>query len=83
MTANSRVAHSVFLIPREGMARSIGPEIGNRVGAEGFPTVIDWGLVGSTGVGYHEIKRCSRDTYPESYITRYTSKQRYKKQDAG
>jgi len=23
--------------------------------------------------GYHESRRCSRDTYPESYITKYTS----------
>ena len=23
--------------------------------------------------GYHESRRCSRDTYPESYITQYTS----------
>ena len=22
--------------------------------------------------GYHESRRCSRDTYPESYITKYT-----------
>ena len=22
--------------------------------------------------GYHESKRCSRDTHPESYITKYT-----------
>ena len=26
--------------------------------------------------GYHESRRCSRDTYPESYITKYTSIQR-------
>ena len=36
------------------------------------------GLVGSTDTrgtsreGYHESRRCSRDTYPESYITKYT-----------
>jgi len=24
-------------------------------------------------MGYRESRRCSRDTYPESYITRYTS----------
>jgi len=37
--------------------------------------VIDAGLVGSTDLweGYHESRRCSRDTYPESYITKYTS----------
>ena len=29
--------------------------------------VIDSGLE-----GYHESRRCSRDTYPESYITKYT-----------
>jgi len=23
--------------------------------------------------GYHESRRCSRDTYPESYTTKYTS----------
>ena len=23
--------------------------------------------------GYHESRRCSRDTYPESYILKYTS----------
>ena len=23
--------------------------------------------------GYHESRRCSRDTFPESYITKYTS----------
>jgi len=23
--------------------------------------------------GYHESRKCSRDTYPESYITDYTS----------
>jgi hypothetical protein len=26
--------------------------------------------------GFHESRRCSRDTYPESYITKYTSIQR-------
>ena len=26
--------------------------------------------------GYHESRRCSRDTYPESYSTKYTSTQR-------
>ena len=26
--------------------------------------------------GYHESRRCSRDTYPESYITKYTSTRR-------
>ena len=44
--------------------------------------VIDSGFVGSTDVhsslpqgheGYHESRRCSRDTYPESYITKSTS----------
>ena len=35
--------------------------------------MIDSGLVGSTDwEGYHESRRCSRDTYPESYITEYT-----------
>ena len=27
--------------------------------------------------GYHESRRCSRDTYPESYITKNTSLRRY------
>ena len=31
--------------------------------------LIDSGL----GEGYHESKRCSRDTHPESYITKQTS----------
>jgi len=35
--------------------------------------VIDSGLVGSTGEGHHERRRCSRDTYPESCITKFTS----------
>ena len=38
--------------------------------------VIDAGLVGSTDFhweGYRESGRCSRDTCPESYITKYTS----------
>ena len=26
--------------------------------------------------GHNESRRCSRDTYPESYITKYTSKQK-------
>jgi hypothetical protein len=31
-------------------------------------------LVGSTDTweGFRESRRCSRDTYPESYITKYT-----------
>ena len=38
--------------------------------------LIDQGSVGSTDShweGYHESRRCSRDTYPESYTTKYTS----------
>ena len=38
----------------------------------GYRRVIASGLVGSTD-GYHESRRCSGDTYPESYITKYTS----------
>jgi len=30
-------------------------------------------LVGPLWEGYHASRRCSRDTYPESYITKYTS----------
>jgi len=33
----------------------------------------DHTLAGPLWEGYHESKRCSRDTYPESYITKYTS----------
>ena len=29
-------------------------------------------LVGPFSKGYHESRRCSRDTYPESCITKYT-----------
>jgi len=34
--------------------------------------LIDSGLVGSTE-GYDESRRCSWDTYPDFYITKYTS----------
>ena len=37
-----------------------------------FWLVIDSGLVGSTGEGCRESRRCSRDAYPDSYTTRYT-----------
>jgi len=33
----------------------------------------DHTLVGPLWEGYHESKTCSRDTYPESYVTKYTS----------
>ena len=33
--------------------------------------VVHSGLIGWEG--YHESRRCSRDTYPETYITKYTS----------
>ena len=33
----------------------------------------DHTLVGPLWEGYHESRRCSRDTYPESYITKHTS----------
>jgi len=35
--------------------------------------VIDSGLVETSLGGYKESRRCSRDTYPESYITQYSS----------
>ena len=36
--------------------------------------LVDSGLVGSTDwEGCRDSRRCSRDTYPESYITKYTS----------
>ena len=37
-----------------------------------YMCVIDSGLVGSSGVGY-KARRCRRVTYPESYITKYTT----------
>ena len=37
--------------------------------------MIDSGLVGSLG-GHHESRGCSQDTYPEPFITKYTSVQR-------
>ena len=38
---------------------------------------MDSGSVGSTvWEGYRESRRCSRDTYPESYITKYASKRK-------
>ena len=43
----------------------------------GWYQMIALGLVGSTE-GCHESRRCSRDTYPESYITKYTSPRRLK-----
>ena len=33
----------------------------------------DHTLVGPLWDGYYEGRRCSRDTYPESYVTKYTS----------
>ena len=42
-------------------------------GQTSFNPLIDSGLVGSTNFHYHGSRRCSRDTYPESYITKYTS----------
>jgi hypothetical protein len=40
-------------------------------GSNPQPSFMVWGWE-----GYHESRRCSRDTYPESYITKYTSVQR-------
>jgi hypothetical protein len=39
---------------------------------------VDAGVIDSRLVweGYHESRRCSTDTYPESYITKYTSMRR-------
>ena len=39
--------------------------------------MIDSGLVGPLWEGYHESRRCSRDTSPESYITKHTSIPRF------
>ena len=41
-----------------------------------FSHSIDSGLVGSSGGGCRELRKRSRDTYPESYIIRYTSRRR-------
>jgi len=42
------------------------------VGSTDFHASRDHTLVGPLGEGYHESRRCSRDTYPESYITKNT-----------
>ena len=52
----------------------------------GIPTVYRWGLEAHASrdhtlesplwEGYHESRRCSRNTHPESYIPKYTSVQR-------
>ena len=44
-----------------------------------------WGLIDSGLVweGYRESRRCSRDTYPESYITKYTSIRRLRLRSGG
>jgi hypothetical protein len=49
----------------------------------GIPTVYRWGLEAHASrdhtlesplwEGYHESRRCSRNTHPESYSTKYTS----------
>ena len=31
------------------------------------------GIIKEEAEGYRKSRRCSRDTYPESYITKYTS----------
>ena len=38
-----------------------------------IPNGTDRHRVGTLWEGYDESRRCSRDTYPESYITKYTS----------
>ena len=40
--------------------------------SERHSALIDW--VGWLWEGYHESRRCPRDTYPDSYITKYTTK---------
>ena len=44
------------------------PDLGFRVDG-----LRDHTLVGPLWEGYHESRRCSRDTHPESYITKYDS----------
>ena len=41
-----------------------------------FKKLVDRLLAGSSGRGYHESRRCSRDTFPESCFTKYTSRRR-------
>jgi len=52
-----------------------GPDFGLGLshfrGQKSLTPLIDSGLVCSTE--YHESRRCSRETYPESYTTKYTS----------
>jgi len=63
-----------------GQAPQTGPGT-PRVRSRAFLSVIGSGLIGWEG--YRESRRCSRDTYPESCITKYTSirrKPRYRLQ---
>ena len=60
LTVSGCVGESVFLITLDrGLAACVESDR-LRVGW------LNW-------EGYHESRRCSRDTYPESYITKYTS----------
>ena len=62
--ANLRVVCCLSVAAVEAHVKQSRPDSGLKL------RVIDSGLVGSTD---GESKRCSRDTYPESYITKYTS----------
>ena len=67
------IAHT---IQKSHMRRNIAV-IENTYQCRTMALVIDSGSVGSTNFeGCRESRRCSRDTYPESYITKYTSIQR-------
>ena len=52
-------------------------ESNQRLQVVGVGGLIDSGSIPLWG-GYHESRICSRDTYPESYITKYTSIRRTK-----
>jgi len=39
----------------------------------GLAVALSGALLSVIGEGYHESRRCSRDTYPESYITKFVS----------
>ena len=59
------------------MSQSPCPSSSARAAAPAVPALISRRLTISGRVfrwgGYHESRRCSRDTFPESYITKYTS----------
>ena len=63
---------------RELLSLSRSLALAHRSGCKGVfaPTLTTFLLPYRLREGYHEGKRCSRDTYPESYITKCTSVRR-------